>query len=398
MTGLISMLVRLLALVGKELVEAVRRPGAIVSLILGPFLIMAVFGFGYSGERRPLETMIVIPPESGLPTDLALYQELAGGGMHVVGVVPDRAPADAGLAAGTLDVAIVGPDDPEAEFLAGRQSVFQVVINAVDPVVFNYAGFLAHNLSSEVNREILRQAAEQGEGVAAEAGLIETGDTPLAVVAEPTRAELRNVAPVTPGVVAFYAPAVLALIIQHLAVTLIAMSMVKERTSGIMEMYRVAPVNAWEILAGKLFAYLFIGGVIAIVTLGLMRVGFNVPMLGDPWLLFASVVLVLVASLGVGLAIAVVSDSERQAVQLSLLMLLASVFFSGFVLAIDEFNIAVRSMAHVLPVTHGIRLIQDIMLRGSITHVWQVGMLGLIAALMLLFAWIGLRRGMTKLV
>ena len=398
MTGLISLLVRLLALVGKELVEAVRRPGAIVSLILGPFLIMAVFGFGYSGERRPLETMIVIPAQSGLPTDPALYQELAGGGMHIVAVVPDRAPADAGLAAGTLDVAIVGPDDPQAEFLAGRQSVFQVVINAVDPVAFNYAGFLAHNLSSAVNREILRQAAEQGEGVAAEAGLIETGDTPLSVVAEPTRAELRNVAPVTPGVVAFYAPAVLALIIQHLAVTLIAMSMVKERTSGIMEMYRVAPVNAWEILASKLFAYLFIGGVIAIVTLGLMRLGFNVPMLGDPWLLFASVVLVLVASLGVGLAIALVSDSERQAVQLSLLMLLASVFFSGFVLATDEFNIAVQAMAHVLPVTHGIRLIQDIMLRGSITQLWQVGMLGLIAALMLLFSWIGLRRGMTRLV
>ena len=398
MTGLISLFVRLLALVGKELVEAIRRPGAIVSLILGPFLIMAVFGFGYSGERRPLETMVVIPPESGLPTDQAEYQELAGGGMHIVGVVPDRAAADAGLAAGTLDVAIVAPDDPEAEFRAGRQSIFQVVINVVDPVAYNYAGFLANNLSSEVNRAILKQAAERGEGVASDAGLIETGSTPLAVVAEPTRAEVRNLAPVTPGVVAFYAPAVLALIIQHLAVTLVALSMVKERTSGIMEMYRVAPVNAWEILAGKLFAYLFIGGVIAILTLGLMRVGFNVPMLGDPVLLFVMIVLVLVASLGLGLAIAVISDSERQAVQLSLLVLLASVFFSGFVLSIDEFNMAVRSMAHVLPVTHGIRLIQDIMLRGSITQLWQVGMLGLIAGLMLVFSWIGLRRGMTRLV
>jgi ABC-2 type transport system permease protein len=397
-TGLISLFVRLLSLVGKELVEAIRRPGAILSLILGPFLIMAVFGFGYSGERRPLETMVVIPPESELPTDQAEYQELAGGGMHIVAVVADRAQADAGLAAGTLDVAIIAPENPEAEFRAGRQSVFEVVINVVDPVAANYAGFLANNLQSEVNREILRQAAEQGEGAVADAGLIETGTTPLAVVAEPTRAELRNVAPVVPGVVAFYAPAVLALIIQHLAVTLVALSMVKERTSGIMEMYRVAPVNAWEIVASKVFAYLFIGGVIAIITLGLMRMGFNVPMLGDPVLLFLMIVLVLVASLGLGLAIAVISDSERQAVQLSLLVLLASVFFSGFVLSIDEFNMAVRSVAHVLPVTHGIRLIQDIMLRGSITHLWQVGMLGLIAGLMLLFSWIGLRRGMTKLV
>jgi ABC-2 type transport system permease protein len=174
--------------------------------------------------------------------------------------------------------------------------------------------------------------------------------------------------------------------------------MVKERTSGIMEMYRVAPVNAWEVLAGKLLAYLFIGGVIGVITLGLMRAGFNVPLLGDPAQLIAMIGLVLVASLAVGLAIAVVSDSERQAVQLSLLVLLASVFFSGFVLSIGEFNMAVQSMAHVLPVTHGIRLIQDIMLRGSITQLWQVGMLALIAGLMLLFSWIGLRRGMTRLV
>ena len=45
---------RLLAFVGKELIETVRRPGALVSLVLGPFLIMAIFGVGFSGVRRPL--------------------------------------------------------------------------------------------------------------------------------------------------------------------------------------------------------------------------------------------------------------------------------------------------------------------------------------------------------
>jgi ABC-2 type transport system permease protein len=396
MTGFLSMAVRLLALVGKELVEAIRRPGAIISLILGPFLIMALFGIGYNGERRPLEAMIVIPPESGLPTDAALYQELAGGGMHIVAVVAERGPADAGLAAGALDVAIVAPADPAASFRSGEQSVFEVEINVVDPVQANYAGFLASNLQGAVNREVLRQAAERGEGIAADAGLIETGDTPLAVVAEPTRAEVRNIAPVTPGVVAYYGPAVLALILQHLAVTMVALSLVKERTTGILEMYRISPANAWEILAAKLVAYLFVGGVIAAITLGLMRLGFGVPMLGDFRLLIATVGLVLLASLALGLAIAVISDSERQAVQLSLLVLLASVFFSGFVLSIDEFTPLVRTLAYVLPVTHGIRLMQDVMLRGGATKLWSYSMLGVIAGLMLVYAWIMLRKGMSR--
>lgn len=396
MTGFAHLVIRLLALVGKDIVEIIRRPAAVVSLVFGPFLIMALFGVGYSGERRPLETVIVIPPSSGLPTDIELYRELGSGGFNIRAIAEDRTAADAELEDGILDLVIIAPEDPAATFRAGAQSVFEVVINAVDPIQVNYAGFLANNLAGAVNREILRQAAEEGEGVAAEAGLIETGDTPLAVVAEPTRAELRNIAPVSPGVVAFYGPAVLALVIQHLAVTLVALSLVRERTSGIIEMYRVAPVNAWEVLIGKLLAYLFVGGAIASASVALLQLGFAVPMLGDVGALAGTIALVLVASLGLGLAIAVISDSERQAVQLSLLVLLASVFFGGFVLSISEFSEPVRAFAYSLPVTHGIRLMQDIMLRGAVTQFWAYGVLAITALVTLGFSWLILRRGMTR--
>jgi ABC-2 type transport system permease protein len=57
----LAVLWRILAFVGKELVETIRRPGAIVSLVLGPFLIMALFGVGFDGIRRPLETIVVAP-------------------------------------------------------------------------------------------------------------------------------------------------------------------------------------------------------------------------------------------------------------------------------------------------------------------------------------------------
>ena len=68
MRALLAIVIRLLAFIGKELVETVRRPGAIVSLVLGPFLIMALFGLGYNGVRRPLETVVVAPPSAGLPS------------------------------------------------------------------------------------------------------------------------------------------------------------------------------------------------------------------------------------------------------------------------------------------------------------------------------------------
>ena len=58
----LQMLTRILAIVGKELTEVVRRPGAAISLIVGPFLIMALFGVGYQGARAPLRTIVVVPP------------------------------------------------------------------------------------------------------------------------------------------------------------------------------------------------------------------------------------------------------------------------------------------------------------------------------------------------
>ena len=74
--------------------------------------------------------------------------------------------------------------------------------------------------------------------------------------------------------------------------------------------------------------------------------------------------------------------------------LLASVFFSGFVLSIDQFTPPVRALAYALPVTHGIQLLQDLMLRGTTTHLWQAGALVVIAAVTLVAAWLLLRRNM----
>jgi ABC-2 type transport system permease protein len=396
MRAALAVVIRLLAFIGKELVETLRRPGAIVSLVLGPFLIMAVFGLGYSGVKRPLETVVVAPPSSGLPADAASYQELAGGGLHIALVTPDRATGEAELQAGRADVLVIAPEDPETAFRAGQQSVIEVQIDAIDPVEVNYAGFLAAGLASEVNREIIERVAAEGQGYAVAAGEEQATEIPPDVVAAPTRAELVNIAPSTPGVIAYFGPAVLALILQHLAVTLVALSLVRERTTGVIELFRIAPVSTSEVLAGKVLAFGLLGSGIAFITMAMLVYGFGVPMLGSEAVIAGTIVLLLVASLGLGLLIAVVSDSERQAVQLSLLVLLASVFFSGFVLSIEEFTEPVRAIAYLLPVTHGIRLLQDLMLRGETTQAWEFLALAVIAMVTLTIAWLLLRRSMTR--
>jgi len=387
---------RILSFVGRELVETVRRPGALLSLVLGPFLVLALFGAGYSGFKRPLQTLLVIPPESGLPTDPATYEQIAAAGIEVVGIVEDRAEAEDELRGLRVDVVVIAPADLEERFRNGEQSVLGVEIDAVDPVQANYATFLAGTLADEVNQELIRRVVREGEEQAAAEGIPNANRIPPEVVAEPTRAEVTNLAAVQPNVVSYFGPAVLALILQHMAVTLIALSVVRERTTGIIDLFRISPTSAWEVVIGKVAGFFVLCAAIAGVTVALLVGVFGAPLLGDPTHLGGVLALLIVASLGLGLLISIVSDSERQAVQLSLLVLLGSVFFSGFVLPIEEFTQPVRSMAYAIPVTHGIRLTQDFMLRGWTDAVWEIYVLAAIAMVLLVACWLLLRRSMSR--
>jgi ABC-2 type transport system permease protein len=273
--------------------------------------------------------------------------------------------------------------------------VIQVHINVTDPVQQAYADVLAARLASDVNARIIKEAASRGEQYALTNGA-QAGQIPPDVIANPTRAEVKNEAPIAPGVLSFYGPAVLALILQHLAVTLVALSLVRERTSGVIELFRVSPVSTTEVIVGKVLAFGVLSAAISTITVVLLVRFLGVPLLGNPGTLAAVIALLTVASLALGLFIAVISDSERQAVQLSLLLLLASVFFSGFVLPIEEFTAPVRAASYVLPVTHGIRLIQDVMLRGWTKEAWEMVALVVIAGVLFAATWILLRRNMTR--
>jgi len=387
---------RLLAFIGRELIEVRRRPGALASLVFGPFLVMAIFGLGYNGYKKPLATLIVIPPSSELPTDVETYRNVAGAGLEIVDVVPDATTANARLESGEVEVVAIAPENARSTFKSGKQSTIEVRVDLADPVQAAYAGLMADQFANAVNREIIQRAVEEGQAEAEQNGVPNPDQIPPGVVAAPTHAELVNIAPVVPTVVAFFGPAVLALILQHMAVTLIALSVVRDRTSGVIEVFRVSPVSAWEIVAGKSLGFAFLCAAIAFASLALLVLGLGVPMLGSAAALTGVVALLIVASLGLGLLISIISDSERQAVQLSLLVLLASVFFSGFVLPISEFNGPVRAGAYLIPVTSGISLIQDVMLRGEIREPWQAMLLAAISLVLLLACWLLLRRNMTR--
>ncbi|MBW3613609.1 MAG: hypothetical protein KY392_07100, partial [Chloroflexi bacterium] len=158
--------VRMASFTGKELREVMRRPGVLASLILGPFVIMFIFGLGYSGYREPFATEIVLPADSSFPSDPQYYADLAPGRLDVRGVSDDQAGAEQRLRAGVIDLLIVAPENAATELREGRRTTIRVAWNEVDPVYHQLAGLATSILTSSLNAEIVEEAAAEGITIA----------------------------------------------------------------------------------------------------------------------------------------------------------------------------------------------------------------------------------------
>jgi ABC-2 type transport system permease protein len=185
------------------------------------------------------------------------------------------------------------------------------------------------------------------------------------VLVSPLDARTKNVAPIEPTYVGFYTPGVIALLLQHMCITLISLSIVRERLLGAMELFRVSPVPTIAIVIGKSLAYVVIAALLALILVVAVNRGIGVPVIGGVDVLWASIGAVIFASLGVGFLIATLSKSENQAVQMAMMTLISSVFFGGFFIQLATLRPFAQVVSYLLPVTYGIRDLQDVMLRGA---------------------------------
>jgi ABC-2 type transport system permease protein len=219
---------------------------------------------------------------------------------------------------------------------------------------------------------------------------------PADVMVSPLATETKSVATFTPSFVTFYAPGVLALILQHVAVSIASLALVREKLYGAMELFRVAPVTAFEILFGKYGSYLVFVGFLALVLTAAMIFLLGVPLLGQVAWLVVSVGLLIFASLGIGFAISATSGTDSQAVQVSMLVLLASMFFSGFVFPLQSILVPVRYVGYLLPVTYSITNFQNVMLKGIPPPTIYVIALVIMGIVLFVFSWWRYRRSIVR--
>lgn len=282
----------------------------------------------------------------------------------------------AGPAAAALDGVVASEDD---ESLHGAVGSFNERVEGIeDPDDFE------------------READDLDRDLAAmESALTEFRSLSPEVLVAPFRGELVRVVGGDVSLSDFYAPAVVVVLLQHLLVTFVALSIVREAELGTSELYRVAPLRTGELVTGKYVAHMIIAAVVAVALVLALVLGLGVPMQGN-WLMLVFVLLaVLFASSGLGFCIAGVSRSDSQAVQYTMLVLLATIFFSGFTLSLDRFVRPFDWIGYLLPATYGVRLMRDVMLRGILGQPLLLGVLLVFGAVLALLGWLAVRRRLT---
>ncbi len=381
---------QVLALFTKEASEVFRQPRLILSLILGPVLILLLFGLGFTGGLPDFRIALVVPPNSVSPSQLAELKQAILTSFKIVSTDSNRAAAEAKLRNGQVDIVEVLPSDFGQNVQRGQQSKVVFEYAQVDPTNDSWVKYLGSSQVDAINRIILRNAIGQLQQQSNALPNV----SPQTVVSPlvPEYTNLRK----SLSFVMFYAPSVFALLLQHIAVTLGALSLVRERLRGILEMFRVAPIASNRIIDGKYLGYLFFLAIIAGLLLVLLLF-LGVPFLGDVLQFAAFALLLILASLGIGFVFSCIANSDTTAIQLSMLMLLVSIFFSGFFLPLANFQNFMKPLLYAIPLTHGILGFQDILLKGETPPIWNWLALAGIALVMYLITQVLFRRQLNRL-
>jgi len=497
MNSILQFFIRIFAFVRKEIISILRQPRLVFSLILGPFLILLLFGIGYRDTPRVLRTLFVVAEGSPMRPVVEEYANRLGQQIASQGIIADAAEADRRLRAREVDLVVVVPTNPSAAVRNNEQAVFNLYHYEIDPYERTYIEILGRNYIDEINRIVLLTAADQGKveartiqgqissareaaaefrvaleagneadartageqlnedlsllalatgaGLALLSGVDETtgvetiearmqatqemaGALSSAAAAEqtqtvaaieqelaemdnllteyeslnsevlisPFRAETLSITDTSLTPTDFFVPAVIALLLQHIAVTLAGLSIVRERRDGPMELFRASPISAFQLLVGKFLSFLILTLLLGATLTALVVFALGVPMLGD-WGSYALVVVgLLCASLSLGFFVSLSAQTDSQAIQTSMVILLASIFFSGFFLALYRLWEPVQVVSWALPVTYGIELLQSVMLRGQIPSAFLITALFAYAFALFLIDWWRLRRIMAR--
>ena len=350
---------RLGSIVIKEL-RQLRRDRLTFAMIIGiPTMQLILFGYAINLDVRNLETAVLDQANTARSRELVAGMA-ATGVIHIGRAVSSTQEIDALLRAGEISAALVLPSDFEARMERRDRPAVQIIVDGSEQVIQAAA------------RQLAGYPLYQDRGWTTNGGGVE--------VVNFYNPERRAAVNTVPGLV--------GMILTMTMVLFTSIALVRERERGNLEMLIATPVSPWELTVGKILPFVGIGLVQTTVVLVLGDVLFDVPLRGSLLELYIAALVFITANLSLGIFISTLTRTQFQAMQMSFFTFLPQILLSGFMFPFAGMPMAARYVAEVMPLTHFLRLVRGIMLRGAdLTDLWpSLAALGAFIAVMLAVA------------
>jgi ABC-2 type transport system permease protein len=338
-SNFMNSLARTHAIMVKELRQLSRDKPTFAMIVMIPLIQLLLFGFAINTNVRNLSVALVDQSHSEiartLVADLTATQVV-----KFVKIYQTPQQASDAITRGDVRAALVVPKDI-AQRMDDNRPLAQWLIDGSDTMVGSALLSLKNMPLTTLNsRNFFTQTSRQ--------------TFEMSLFYNPQRRAAINVVPGLVGI-----------ILTMTMVMFTSAALVRERERGNLELLITTPVKPMELMIGKIMPYVFVGLLQLVIILGLGHLIFQVPINGRVDQLLFGVLLFISASLTLGMLISTVAQTQLQAMQLTVFILIPSILLSGFIFPYEGMPIAAQWIAEILPATHFIRIIRGIVLRAA---------------------------------
>lgn len=320
----------------KEVLQTLRDPRMAILLFGVPVIQLMVFGFAISNEVKNVKIGFVQNPKDAKVRELERLAE-ASGWFIPQKMSPSIEEAYEDLASGKIEALFI-PDSKDFTYSVGRgEGKAQLLLDATDLLRARGAERYLLSISQMTQGDDSKQSAID-----------------VKILYNPS---LSSAFQMVPGVV--------CMIVCIFTIILTSMSITKEREKGTLEMLLVSPIKNYQIIAGKSVPYFLIGLINIFVIISAGMVIFDVPFRGPVIYYAISAALFLVTTVGVGLLISTIAQTQQQAMMGGFIFLFPAMLLSGIMTPVTNMPEYLQILASLNPLTHFVTLSRNILLKGG---------------------------------
>ncbi len=347
---------RILVILRKEFIQTLREPRMRILLFVPPLVQLIVFGFAVNLDVD--HSRIAWADLDRTPASLELRDRFTGSGRFEIVAAPStEADAVSAIDRGEAQAVIRIPAGFERDLKRSRPTEVQILVDGSNSntasLISSYAssivaGYAADSADAQRNVRVMTVSPNAAPSIS-----LPSVESRSRVWFNPDLYS-RN----------YFVPGVIANIIMIVTLMLTALAIVREKEIGTMEQLMVTPIRPIELMLGKTLPFAIVGLLDVVLVTGVALLVFHIPFRGNPFLLLFCSVLYLLTTLGAGLFLSTISDTQQQAMMANFFFSTPAFMLSGFAFPIRNMPVLVQYLTYLNPLRYFIEIVRGLFLKG----------------------------------